>query len=102
MMIKAKNKITQGQFMLFIVQTQIGIGILSLPHLVQIPAKGGAWISILIAGLISQLIILLLFAICRLFPTDNIYSFLPKIIGKPLGNLLSFCYIAYFLFSVGV
>jgi spore germination protein (amino acid permease) len=101
-MIQENNKITQGQLMLFLVQSQIGIGILSLPHTVHNLAKGGAWISILIAGLISQLVILLLFALCRLFPADNIYTFLPKIIGKPIGSLLSFGYIAYFLFSTGV
>jgi spore germination protein (amino acid permease) len=101
-MIQENNKITQGQLMLFLVQSQIGIGILSLPHNVHNLAKGGAWISILIAGFISQLVILLLFALCRLFPADNIYTFLPKIIGKPIGSLLSVGYIAYFLFSTGV
>lgn len=100
-MITEKSKITQGQFMLIVVQSQVGVGILSLPHKMQEIAKGGGWISTLIAGLIVQVIILILWALCRRFPTDTIYSFLPKITGKVLGNLLCIAYICYFLFSAG-
>ncbi|BAU26316.1 spore germination protein (amino acid permease) [Aneurinibacillus soli] len=96
-----KSKITQGQLMFFVIQSQVGVGILSLPHKLQDTAKGGAWISSLIAGLAVQVIILILWALCRRFPSDTIYSFLPKIAGNLLGNLLGFAYIGYFLFSAG-
>lgn len=100
-MIPEKSRITQGQFMFFIIQSQVGVGILTLPHKLQASAKGGGWISVLIAGLAVQVIILILWALCRRFPSDTIYGFLPKITGKLLGNLLSFLYIGYFLFSAG-
>ena len=100
-MIPEKSKITQGQFMFVVVQSQVGVGILSLPNKVQASAKGGGWISVLIAGLAIQVIILILWALCRQFPSDTIYSFLPKITGKFLGNLLGFAYISYFLLSAG-
>lgn len=100
-MIPEKSKITQGQFMFFVIQSQVGVGILSLPHTLQASAKGGGWISSLLAGLAVQIIILLLWALCKLYPSDTIYGFLPKIIGKYIGNLLCFGYIGYFLLSAG-
>ncbi|WP_416826646.1 GerAB/ArcD/ProY family transporter [Ectobacillus polymachus] len=100
-MISVKNKITQGQLMFFVIQSQVGVGILSLPYKLQASAKGGAWISMLIAGLAVQVIILVLCALCKQYPSDTIYSFLPKITGNLLGNLLGFAYIGYFLLSGG-
>lgn len=85
--------------MFLVLQAQVGLGILSLPHDVQQIAKGGGWISTLFAGFIVQLIILLLWALCRLFPFDIIYQFVPKILGKLLGYPLCFVYIAFFLFT---
>ncbi|NHW38794.1 GerAB/ArcD/ProY family transporter [Paenibacillus aceris] len=101
-MIPEKSRITQGQFMFFVIQSQVGVGILSLPHRMQAIAKGGGWISTLIAGLAVQVIILILWALCRRFPSDTIFSFLPKIVGKFFGNLLGLVYIGYFLFSAGM
>ena len=100
-MIPEKSRISQGQFMFVVVQSQVGVGILSLPNKMQASAKGGGWISVLIAGLAIQVIILILWALCKQFPSDTIYSFLPKITGKFLGNLLCFAYIGYFLLSAG-
>lgn len=100
-MIPVKNKITQGQLMFFVIQSQVGVGVLALPYKLQASAKGGAWISMLIAGLAVQVIILILWALCNQFPSDTIYSFLPKITGNLLGNLLCFAYIGYFLLSGG-
>lgn len=100
-MIPEKSRITQGQLMFFIVQSQAGVGILTLPHKMQAIAKGGGWISVLIAGLAVQVILLILWALCKRFPSDTIYGFLPKITGKLLGNLLCFAYIGYFLLSAG-
>jgi spore germination protein (amino acid permease) len=100
-MIPEKSKITQGQLMFFVIQSQVGVGILSLPNKLQATAKGAGWISSIIAGLAVQVIILILWALCRRFPSDSIYSFLPKITGKFLGNLIGFGYIGYFLLSAG-
>ncbi|MGG1660879.1 GerAB/ArcD/ProY family transporter [Brevibacillus sp. NRS-1366] len=100
-MIPEKNRITQGQLMFFVMQSQVGVGILSLPHKMQAISKGAGWISTLIAGLAVQVVILILWALCRRFPSDTIFSFLPKITGNLLGNLLGFAYIGYFLFFTG-
>ncbi|MED1917983.1 GerAB/ArcD/ProY family transporter [Bacillus thuringiensis] len=101
MMIPEQSRITQGQLMFFVIQSQVGVGILTLPHKMQAIAKGGGWISTLIAGLVVQVIIVILCGLCRRFPSDTLYSFLPKITGKLLGSLLGLAYIGYFLLSAG-
>ncbi len=55
-----QSKISLVQFTFFVIQCQIGVGILSLPNRLHPIAKGGGWISALIAGLAIQLIILLM------------------------------------------
>jgi spore germination protein (amino acid permease) len=99
MMKIADNTITQGQFMFLILQTQIGVGVLSLPHQVQSEAKGAGWISVLIAGLISQLVILLLWALVKRFPYSTIYEFLPQLFGKFAGTILGLAYVLYAIFT---
>ncbi|SFI72682.1 spore germination protein (amino acid permease) [Thermoflavimicrobium dichotomicum] len=101
-MIKEKSRITQGQLMFLILQIQVGVGILSLPYRVQAVAKGGGWISTLIAGIVAQVLILILWAICRRYPSDTLFTFLPKIAGKFFGKLLGFGYIFHFLFIAGI
>jgi spore germination protein (amino acid permease) len=100
-MIPEKSRISQGQLMFFILQSQVGVGILSLPNKMQAGAKGGGWISVLIAGIAVQVIILILCALCKRFPSDTIYHFLPKITGNLIGNLLCIGYISYFLLTAG-
>jgi spore germination protein (amino acid permease) len=94
-MIKESSRITQGQLFFSIIQSQVGIGILSLPHDVQAVAKGGAWISVLIGGAVIQLTILIMWALCRRFPNLTLYEFLPKIFGKWIGGFFNFAYITY-------
>ncbi|PRZ12466.1 spore germination protein (amino acid permease) [Laceyella sediminis] len=95
----ADNTITQGQFMFFILQTQIGVGVLSLPHQVQSSAKGAGWISVIIAGLASQLIILFLWALNKRFPSSTIYEFLTQLFGKFTGTILGLAYVSYAIFT---
>ncbi|MFC4078349.1 GerAB/ArcD/ProY family transporter [Salinithrix halophila] len=96
-MISEKSRITQGQLAFFILQTQIGTGILSLAHDVQFVAKGGGWISVLIAGIAAQLLILVMWLLMRRFPSSTIYDALPRIIGRFPGKAVAFIYVVYFL-----
>lgn len=96
-MIKESSRITQGQLLFYILQAQVGVGILSLAHDVQAVAKSGAWISVFIAGLIVQLAILIMWALCRRFPHLTMYEYLPKIFGRWIGGFFNFGYIFYFI-----
>ncbi|MDR6225467.1 GerAB/ArcD/ProY family transporter [Desmospora profundinema] len=96
-MIREQSRITQGQLTFFILQTQIGTGILSLAHDVQSVAKGGGWISVLIAGIAAQLIILVMWALLRRFPSSTVFDFASRITGRFLGKAIALAYIAFFL-----
>jgi spore germination protein (amino acid permease) len=96
-MIKESSRITQGQLFFYMIQSQVGIGILSLPHDVHAVSKGGAWISVLIGGFVVQLAILVMWALCRRFPNLTMYEYLPKIFGKWIGGFFNFAYIIFFI-----
>lgn len=94
---KNKNKVTNKQLVFMIIQAQIGVGILSLPHDVALVAKQDGWISTLIAGAISQVIILIIWGLCRRFPSFSLYQILPHLFGTVIGKFLTLSYSLYFM-----
>ncbi|WP_066048547.1 GerAB/ArcD/ProY family transporter [Robertmurraya korlensis] len=94
---KNKNKVTNKQLVFMIIQAQIGVGILSLPHDVALVAKQDGWISTLLAGVISQVIILIIWGLCRRFPSLSLYQILPNLLGKVLGKFITLSYALYFM-----
>lgn len=96
-MSSAKDRITPGQLLFLITQTQIGIGLLSLASKVHGAAKGDAWISVLLAGMLAQLFIFIMWCLGRRFPSHTLYDYLPKLLGKYAGKCIQFLYTAYFI-----
>jgi len=94
-----KNKITPGQLMFVITQAQVGYGVLALPHQVFSVAKADGWISTFLSGIVIQLIILVIWAVGRRFPSMTVYEILPHVFGKPLGKTLHAAYIVYFILT---
>jgi spore germination protein (amino acid permease) len=92
-----KNYITHIQLFFFVVQTQVGIGILSLPRDLHQYAKADSWISVLAAGLGSQLFIFIMYFLCKQFPYLNLYEFTSKIVGKWIGNFFNVLFVGYYL-----
>ncbi|MDR6224346.1 GerAB/ArcD/ProY family transporter [Desmospora profundinema] len=92
-----QNRITRGQFLFMILQTQIGVGILSLPYNVHEAAKGDGWISVLMAGLWVQLMIVIMWSLNRRFPSLTLYDILPHLIGKWPAKILISAYIFSFI-----
>lgn len=92
-----RNKITTWQLTFFIIQSQIGVGILSLPNRLHAFAKAGGWISILLAGLMIQLLIIIFYLLMMKFPDNTIYDILIKLFGNICGNILNACYTMFFI-----
>lgn len=92
------HTITHRQLFFLVVQTQIGVGVLSLPFSLFIKAKIDGWISLIIAGLLIQFSILAIWKLCDRFPQSTIYEILPKIMGKNLGLVFNFIYTMHFAF----
>ncbi|MGM1044542.1 MAG: GerAB/ArcD/ProY family transporter [Bacillota bacterium] len=92
-----KDQITSGQLVFLIIQTQIGIGLLGLTSRVHEVAKGDGWISVLLAGLLAQLFIVVMWCLSRRFPSLTLYDYLPTLLGKYIGKFIQFAYAAYFM-----
>ncbi|MEC0248910.1 GerAB/ArcD/ProY family transporter [Paenibacillus chitinolyticus] len=90
------NNISLKQMLFLILQTQIGVQVLFLPSRIQAIAKGDAWMSVLLAGLFSQMLILMMWALNKRFPTATLYDFMPRLTGKAAAVLLQVLYVVYF------
>jgi spore germination protein (amino acid permease) len=99
---KNRAEITPGQLSFTIMQAMFGVGYVSLPKDVQMVAKGGGFLSIFFSGLAVQLMLLIMWALNKRFPTKTLFEFAPEILGKFLGKAVSFLYVLYFLLVSGL
>ncbi|WP_226675013.1 GerAB/ArcD/ProY family transporter [Rossellomorea aquimaris] len=90
-----QTKLTGLQLTFFILQTQIGVGILGLPFNVYLKSKQDAWISVIVAGILVQAVILVLWFLGRRFPTKSIFEYSKILLGKVTGTILNCGYILY-------
>jgi len=95
---KMKNraeKISPTQLFFFIVQVQIGVGVLSLPYSMAKAAKIDGWISIIIGGLAIQIFILLYFVIISKFQDRKVKDIVEILFGKVVRKFFEFGLIVY-------
>ncbi len=101
MNISENSKISNRQLFFLIIQTQIGVGVLSLPYVLHKAAKQDGWMSLILAGVFIQLILLVLWYLAKRFPKDHLFDYLPKLLGGVLGKVVMVAYSIYFL-AVGM
>ena len=89
------KQINSVQFLFIIFQTQVGVGILSLPATLHSIAGKDGWISIILAGVGFQGVIFILYFLSKRFSTLTLYEYAPKIVGRLLGTLVSIGYILF-------
>ncbi|TMW73905.1 GerAB/ArcD/ProY family transporter [Alteribacter natronophilus] len=92
-----KMKISHPQLFFFIVQTQIGVGILSLSFSVHEEAGWDGWMSVFLGGIGIQLIILLLYALSSRYPEHILFHAMELIAGRLTGRLITTAYTIYFI-----
>lgn len=90
------NKITAFQFYFFVLQSQIGIGILSLPYSLFNAAKTDGWISMLIGGILVQFVTLYHWWLIKRFPGKTLYEINTHLLGSVFGKILNIAYVLYF------
>lgn len=99
---KNPHNLTSIQLAFIIIQTQIGVGILGLPYGVFGVSKQDAWISVLLSGLIIQVIIVLLWWLASRFPTKTIFHYSTLLTGKFVGTLINMSFIVYGLLVTSI
>ncbi|MGQ9557006.1 MAG: GerAB/ArcD/ProY family transporter [Desulfurispora sp.] len=82
------NSITITQLALTITAVQIGTGIAILPRQLAKAAGHDGWISALLGGLLFILLGLFMLGLATRFPSQDLYTYLPRILGKPLSVLI--------------
>lgn len=94
-----KGQLTSAQVFFLIVLTQVGFGILSLPHLLHNTANKDGWISILLAGICIQLLLLVYWYLLKRFPHLTYPEITKTLLGSKLGILVNTLNYIYFLFA---
>lgn len=102
MFIRTDDKITSSQAMVFLTNTVLGAGILTMPRSVTQTVKTpDVWLTILLSGLLIMLIVWLMVRLCLQFPGQTVFQFAGRIIGKIPGGVLSLLLIVYFIAIAG-
>ncbi|MEH7451067.1 GerAB/ArcD/ProY family transporter [Gottfriedia acidiceleris] len=96
-MITNSNSISKLQLYFFIIQSQIGIGLLALPNVVQSTAKGDGWISTLIAGVSVQITLIIYWLLLRKYPNAIYTDITKKLLGKYIGKVCNLFIYIYFI-----
>lgn len=91
--------ITKFQLFFVLIQSQIGIGLLALPNVVQESAKGDGWISIIIAGLVIQVLLVVYSILLRRFPSDMLTDITRKVLGNIIGGTVNYAVYFYFILT---
>lgn len=91
-----KTKLSRRQYFFIIVQTEIGVGILSLPYDLHSKAKQDGWISLLIGGVLLQIVLLVIWLIARRYPDKDFFQINEAVFSKWIGKGISLLYVAYF------
>ena len=100
-MIENQLSITKFQLLFVLIQTQIGIGLLSLPNVVQESAKGDGWLSIIFAGLVIQVLLVIYWLLFKKFPSDMLTDINRKLLGNIVGRTVNTVVYFYFILTGG-
>ncbi len=96
------NFITLRQLRLLLILDIFGMGITILPQkAVQFGGQNG-WLIILIGLVLSLLLLILINQVAKIYPNDSFVDYTCKILGRPLGILISFGFIIKIIIGVAM
>ncbi|PAE37024.1 GerAB/ArcD/ProY family transporter [Bacillus sp. 7884-1] len=96
-----KEGILFSAYLLFFVihGVQTGVGIVGLPRIVYLSAKHDAWISVLIAGALTSVVLWFMIMMLKQYDSADLYGIHVDVFGKWVGNSLSIIYMLYMISS---
>ncbi|MNZ48476.1 Spore germination protein YndE [compost metagenome] len=102
MFTRSDDKISTSQTSIFLTNTVLGAGILTLPrsvtNVVQTP---DAWISVLLGGVIVILLALVMVKLSQQFPNNTVFQYSRRIVGTIPAAVLCLLLIIYFIIIAG-
>ncbi|WHF26658.1 endospore germination permease [Bacillus altitudinis] len=85
-----KIELSPSQAVFFIIQSQIGVGILSLPHSLMRDMGHDGWFAILLACLFIQIFNTIFIFLSYKYPDTSFFEALTLVFGKWIGRCLIF------------
>ncbi|WP_066506347.1 GerAB/ArcD/ProY family transporter [Abyssisolibacter fermentans] len=101
-MIANNRKITKSQNAAMIISTVIGVGILSLPsNLAEIVGADG-WVTLLITGLATIIVLFVMTKLVLLYKDYTLVEMGRELVGRFLGDIVSLVYLTYTIAFISV
>lgn len=98
-MIGKDNKVSNLQISILLINTIIGVGILSLPRtLAEIIGTSG-WVSIVTSGLIVMVLVFVIMKIMEMYEGKSIFEISKELIGTALTYMIMIIFVIY---NIGV
>jgi spore germination protein len=95
---RSDDKITSSQASIFLSNTVLGAGILTLPRSVTETVRTpDSWIAILLGGFIVMLVVVIMVKLSRQFPNKTVYQYSRSIIGLVPAGFLCTLLILYYV-----
>ena len=95
------NRLTKSQFFFFTLHAQLGMAILSLPHILGLRAGHDGWISVIVCLLFALGLSALYYFIVKQYPDKIFFEITVDIFGKTAGKVINLILITYyFLYAV--
>jgi spore germination protein len=100
--IRTDDRITTSQAIVFLINTILGAGILTMPRSVTHATKSpDAWVAVLLGGIIVIPAILLMVKLSQQFPGQTIFQYASRIVGRLPGKAFCLLFVCYFLIIAG-
>jgi len=97
-----KDNINSTQMIVFILSSQIGVGILTLPAKLAEKAGHDGWLSVIISTSICSIIITIMILLLKRYRDKSIIQINNILYGKYLGTFFNLYFIFYFIITTAV
>ena len=95
-----RNQITARQLGIIILSAQVGAGVIMLPSQLAKEVGPDGWVSILAAGLLSTLFIVMIMGLLRKYAGQSIFEINRHLFGRFLGQTINLLLVVYLSFLV--
>lgn len=102
MFIRTDNKITRSQAIVFLTNTVLGAGILTMPRSVsQAMHTPDSWLAILLSGLLILPIVWLMTRLSLYYPGLTVFQYAGRIVGRLPGTVLGLMLVVFCITIAG-
>ncbi|MEH6940137.1 GerAB/ArcD/ProY family transporter, partial [Bacillus sp. JJ664] len=92
--------ISNKHLFFLILFTQFGISITSLPNTIYKKAGHDGWISVLLGGVIIQILLFVYYGLYKQFPNTSFTDYTKILTSSFVGTCINVCYYIYFIFVI--